>query len=78
MCSLFQLMRTGFRRQCLDRRKSGRNPSINPSNVVVNGDDRIDAWSTGANARAVHGVFVIVVIVVVVVVVAIERGDPAG
>jgi hypothetical protein len=48
--------------------------SINQSHVV--NDD--DARSTGANARAVRGVFIVVFIVVVVLVVAIERGNPAG
>ena len=65
-------------RQCLCRRKSGRNQSISQSNVVNDDNNRsIDAWSTGANARAVHGVFFFVVVLVVVVV-AIERGNPAG
>jgi hypothetical protein len=61
--------------ECLRRRKSGRNQSINQSHVVNDGDDD-DARSTGANARAMHGVFIIIVVVVVVV--AIERGNPAG
>ena len=48
--------------------------AINQSNVVNNGDNDNDAWSTGANARAVHGVFFFFVFLVV----AIERGNPAG
>ena len=52
---------------------------INQSNVVNDDNNRsIDAWSTGANARAVHGVFFFIVLVFLVVVVAIERGNPAG